>query len=251
VTTVAALPAGFRRIAHDRVASTNDEARRLAEAGAGEGLVVTGGVQSAGRGRQGRTWVSPHGNLYASFLLRPKVKPAEAGAFGFAAAVAVAETVERLAPGADAKCKWPNDVLVGGKKIAGILLESRGTPETLDWLIAGIGVNVAVAPAEAEWPATSVSALGGDPSVERALETLADRLDHWYRRWLGEGFAALRQAWLARAYALGEILKIKRNGDEREGKFVGLDPAGALVLERLDGVREALSFGEIVVATTH
>jgi BirA family biotin operon repressor/biotin-[acetyl-CoA-carboxylase] ligase len=246
VTIAAALPAGYRRIAFDRVASTNDEARRLAEAGAAEGLVVTGGIQTAGRGRQGRTWVSPHGNLYSSFLLRPNVKPAEAGAFGFGAAVAVAETVERLAHGSDAKCKWPNDVLVGGKKIAGILLESRGTPETLDWLIAGIGVNVAHGPEKATWPATSVATLGGEPSVERALETLAARLDHWYRLWLAEGFAALRQAWLARAHALGETLRIKRNGDEREGKFVGLDPSGALVLELAGGRRETISYGEVV-----
>jgi BirA family biotin operon repressor/biotin-[acetyl-CoA-carboxylase] ligase len=245
VTAPAALPAGYRRIAFDRVGSTNDEARRLAEAGAAEGIVVTGGIQTAGRGRQGRAWVSPEGNLHSSFLLRPNVKPARAGEFGFGAAVAVAETVERLATGVDAKCKWPNDVLVRGAKIAGILLESRGTPETLDWLIAGIGVNLGAAPEETAWPAASVAALGGDPSVERALETLAARLDHWYRHWLTEGFAPLRQAWLARAHALGEAIRIKRNGDEREGKFVGLDPSGALVLELAGGRRETISYGEV------
>lgn len=246
MTVPAALPAGYRRIAYDRVASTNDEARRFAEAGAAQGLVVTGGLQTAGRGRQGRTWISPHGNLYASFLLRPPVTPAQAGEFGFGAAIAVAETAEHLARGIDAKCKWPNDVLVGGKKIAGILLESRGTPETLDWLIAGIGMNVAEAPEKTAWPATSVAALGGDPSAERALETLAARLDHWYRHWLAEGFAPLRQSWLARAHALGKTVKIKRNGDEREGKFVGLDPSGALVLELPGGGRESISFGDVL-----
>lgn len=245
-TGIAALPPGYRRIAFDRVASTNDEARRRAEGGAAEGLVVTGGIQTAGRGRQGRTWVSPAGNLHASFLLRPRVKPARAGEFGFGAAVAVAEAVERAAPGAGAKCKWPNDVLVRGSKIAGILLESRGTPETLDWLIAGIGINLAAAPEHTAWPAASVAALGGNPSVERALETLAGRLDHWYRLWLAEGFAPLRQGWLARAHALGETIRIKRNGDEREGKFAGLDPGGALVLELAGGRRETISYGEVV-----
>ncbi len=246
MTLPAALPVGYRRIAFDRVASTSDEVRRLAEAGAGEGIVVTGGVQTAGRGRQGRTWVSPEGNLYASFLLRPRVGPAQAGEFGFGAAIAVAETVERRAQGAKAKCKWPNDVLVGGRKIAGILLESRGTPDKLDWLIVGIGMNVATAPEKTTWPATSTVALGGPPSVERALETLAARLDHWYRCWLAEGFAPLREAWLARAHALGETLKIRRNGDDREGKFVGLDPSGALVLELADSRRETISYGEVV-----
>lgn len=242
----ASLPAGYRRIAFDRVGSTNDEARRLAEAGASEGLVVTGEIQTAGRGRQGRSWVSPHGGLYASFLLRPTVTPARAGEFGFGAAVAVAETVERLAPGATAKCKWPNDVLVGGKKIAGILLESRGTAEKLDWLVAGIGLNVAEAPDTTAWPAASLAALGAEPSVERALEALAARLEPWYRLWLGAGFAPLREAWLARAHALGETLKIKRNGDEREGKFVGLDRSGALILELAGGRRETISYGEVV-----
>lgn len=246
MTIPAALPAGYRRIAHDRVASTNDEARRLAEAGATEGLVVTAATQSAGRGRQGRHWVSPHGNLFASFVLRPEVKPAQAGEFGFAAAIAVAETVEHLAHGVDAKCKWPNDVLVGGRKVAGILLESRGTADKLDWLVAGVGLNVATAPEGAAWPATSLAALGGDASVERSLEALAARLDHWYRRWLSEGFAPLRQGWLARAHALGAALRIRRNGNERAGKFVGLDPSGALVLELAGGVRETISYGEVV-----
>jgi BirA family biotin operon repressor/biotin-[acetyl-CoA-carboxylase] ligase len=242
----AALPLGYRRLAFDRVASTNDEARRLAEAGSGERLAVTADVQTAGRGRQGRAWVSPHGNLHVSFVLRPPVKPAEAGAFGFGVAVAVAETVERLAHGVDAKCKWPNDVLAGDKKVAGILLESRGTPEMLDWLICGIGLNVAEAPENTAWPATSLAALGADTPVERALETLVARFDHWYRHWLAEGFASLRQAWLARAHALGETLKIRRNGDEREGKFVGLDPGGALVLEHAGGRRETISYGEVL-----
>ena len=246
MSDAAALPAGYRRIAFDRVASTNDEARRFAEAGAAEGLVVTGEIQTAGRGRQGRTWVSPHGNLYASFLLHPPVKPARAGELGFGIALAVAETVDRLAPGHAARCKWPNDVLVGGQKIAGILLESRGTPETLDWLIAGTGVNVSESPDNTAWPATNIAALGGSASVEQALETLTARLDHWYRRWLAAGFAPLRDAWLARAHALGETLKLKRNGDEREGKFVGLDPSGAMVLELAGGRRETISYGEVV-----
>lgn len=247
MSEAAALPSGYRRIAFDRVASTNDEARRLAEAGAGEGLIVTGEIQTAGRGRQGRTWVSPHGGLYASFLLRPPVKPARAGELGFGAAVAVAETVERLAPGAAAKCKWPNDVLVGGRKIAGILLESRGSADRLDWLIAGIGLNVAEAPDKTAWPAASLASLGAAPSVERALEGLAARLEPWYRLWLGAGFAPLREAWLARAHALGQTLRIKRNGDEREGTFVGLDLSGALILELAGGRRETISYGEIAI----
>jgi BirA family biotin operon repressor/biotin-[acetyl-CoA-carboxylase] ligase len=242
----AALPPGYRRFAFDRVASTNDEARRLADAGAAEGLVVTGEIQTAGRGRQGRSWVSPHGNLYASFLLRPPVKPAQAAEFGFGAAVAVADAVMALAPGHHPKCKWPNDVLVEGKKIAGILLESRGTPETLDWLIAGIGLNVAAAPEKAAWPATSLATLGSAVTVEAALQVLAARLDHWYRRWRTEGFAPLRQAWLAQAHALGETLRIRRNGDEREGKFVGLDQGGALVLELSEGRRETIFYGDIL-----
>ena len=246
----AALPAGYRRIAFDRVDSTNDVARRFAEAGAGEGLAITAQRQTSGRGRQGRSWISPHGNLHATFLLRPPVRAAQAGEFGFGVAVALAETIEDLAAGCvrggEAKCKWPNDVLVAGRKIAGILMESRGTPETLDWLIAGIGVNVAEAPADTSWPATSLAALGVEPSVERTLEALARRLDRWYRRWLADGFAPLRESWLARAHALGRTFRIRRNGGEREGKFVGLDAGGALVLELPGGRRETISYGEVV-----
>ncbi|MCW5773913.1 MAG: biotin--[acetyl-CoA-carboxylase] ligase [Rhodospirillaceae bacterium] len=237
-------------MAFGTVASTNDEARRFAEAGAAEGLIVTGGEQRAGRGRQGRAWASPVGNLYLSLLLRPAVKPGTAGAFGFGVAVAVAEAVERLAPGARARCKWPNDVLVEGRKIAGILLESRGTPDRLDWLVVGIGLNVAVGPVAAAWPATTLTTLGGGGDLEAALAVLAAQLDRWYRLWRDEGFAPLRAAWLSRAHTIGETLAVRRNGGQIEGRFAGLDPAGALLLDMADGRREALSYGEIVAAET-
>jgi BirA family biotin operon repressor/biotin-[acetyl-CoA-carboxylase] ligase len=244
----AALPAGYRRIAFGRVASTNDEARRCAEAGAGEGLVVTALEQTAGRGRHGRAWESPAGNLFASFLLRPPVPPARAGEFGFGSAVAAAEAVEELVPHMRVACKWPNDVLVDGRKIAGILLESRGTPERLDWLVVGIGLNVARAPGGAGSPATSIATLGGAAGVEEALAALAGRLAHWYRCWCADGFAPLRLAWLARAHAIGETLKLRRNGTESEGRFAGLDEGGALLLDLADGRREAISYGEVVSA---
>ncbi len=248
MTAAAVLPGGYRRIAFDEVASTNDEARRFAEAGAGGGLFVTAAVQTAGRGRQGRAWASPPGNLYSSLLLKPEVAPARAGAFGFAVAVAVAETVEALAPAIRARCKWPNDVLVDGRKIAGILIESRGTTERLDWLIVGTGLNIAAGPPAASWPVTTVAALGGAPDVERALERLAARLDHWYRAWLAAGFAPLREAWLGRAHAVGDVLRVRRNGGLTEGRFAGLDLQGGLLLDLASGRRETISYGEIVVA---
>jgi BirA family biotin operon repressor/biotin-[acetyl-CoA-carboxylase] ligase len=106
---------------------------------------------------------------------------------------------------------------------------------------------VSESPENTAWPPTSIAALGGAAEVDRTLETLAARLDHWYRLWLAEGFAPLRSAWLARAHAIGETLKIQRNGDEREGKFIGLDPSGALLLELADGRHETISYGEIAV----
>lgn len=246
----AVLPEGFRRIAFDQVASTNDEARRFAEAGAAEKLVVSGAIQTAGRGRQGRAWASPRGNLYASFLLRPEIAPARAGEFGFAVAVAVAEAVDGLAPGRRARCKWPNDVLVDGRKIAGILLESRGTTQRLDWLIVGIGLNLAMGPPAASWPATTVAALGGSNDVEAALAILAARLNHWYRAWQSEGFAPVREAWLGRGHTLGETLRVRRNGGFVEGQFAGLDPQGGMLLDLASGRREIISYGEIVAAET-
>jgi BirA family biotin operon repressor/biotin-[acetyl-CoA-carboxylase] ligase len=229
-----ALPAlpDFFTLRHVAVIdSTNDEARRQAAAGAPEGMVVWADRQSGGRGRQGRAWQSPPGNLYCSFLLRPKQPLAEVAQLSFAAALSVCDAVAPLLPETmKPRCKWPNDVLVGGRKIAGILLESDATNTAVTSLIVGIGINVASHPENTETPATSLAALGATVTADAVLPGLCRSLHAWYRAWRAEGFAPLRAAWLDRAHGLGSDIRVRYGAVETRGRFVDLDPSGALVL---------------------
>ena len=140
------LPASYQLVRLDSVDSTNEEARRLAASEAAvDGTLVWALSQTAGKGRRGRAWESPGGNLYCSILLRPDCAAAKAAQLSFVAAVAVVEAVTDIAgPALEVRCKWPNDVLVGGRKISGILLESEaGAGDEVEWVVVGVGVNVA------------------------------------------------------------------------------------------------------------
>jgi BirA family transcriptional regulator, biotin operon repressor / biotin---[acetyl-CoA-carboxylase] ligase len=233
----------------DALPSTNDEAKRLAAQGTPEGTTIWADRQTAGRGRQGRAWHSPPGNLYFSILLRPDGAPAAAAQLSFAAALAVAEAVAPLlAPPLMPRCKWPNDVLVEGRKIAGILLESEAAGATVSWLVVGIGVNIKTHPAEAETPAISLDALGAAPiQPGDLLAAIRARFWPWYEVWRSRGFAPLRAAWLDRAFALGGEIRVREARRETAGRFVDLDAAGALVLENGDG-RQHISAGAVFPA---
>ena len=229
------LPPFFRLVAFDTVGSTSEEARRLAADGAPEGTLVWARAQSAGRGRRGRSWSSPPGNLYLSLLLRPDCPAAVAPQLGFATAVGLGEALDTLLP-ADAerpRFKWPNDVLVGGRKIAGILLDaSTGSNGHLDWLIIGVGVNIASFPEDTSYGATSLREAGaGAVSADEVLPVFAS---HWLRRlerWGREGFTPIRQAWLENALGLGEVIEVRLERETLTGRFVELDETGALVLD--------------------
>jgi BirA family biotin operon repressor/biotin-[acetyl-CoA-carboxylase] ligase len=248
----APLPPFFRLRHFERIDSTNDEAMRLAEAGAAEGTLIVARAQSAGRGRRGRAWISPPGNLYGSLVLRPACAVSEAAQLGFAASLAVAESAAHVLPRAvSVTCKWPNDVLVGGEKLAGILLQSRAAAggAALDWLVLGIGVNLASHPAGTEFPATSLAAAGAaEVTPETFLPILAERLLAWYAAWRAPaGFAALRDAWLARAYGLGGPIRVRLPSAEIGGRFAGLDEQGRLVLDGPAG-RQHIAAAEIFPA---
>ncbi len=233
----------FRLNALERAASTNDEARRLAGQGMGHGTVVTAREQTAGRGRRGRRWISPAGNLYASILLDPGPVAGRAAELAFVGALALREALAGLCPGPFA-CKWPNDILHDGRKIAGMLLEAA---EPL--VILGVGVNVTSAPELAEYPATSLHACGAD-WVEAAavLAAFCDRLAPWYATWRGEGFAPIRRAWLAHAIGLGGPVVVRlADRSSMEGRFGGLDERGALLLETPSGTRPVLA-GDVFFA---
>lgn len=243
------LPAGYRLAVHDSLDSTNDEAKRLAAAGAAEGTVVWALRQTAGRGRQGRGWVSPPGNLYCSLVLRPDETPAIAAQLAFVAALALGDAFDGLLPaGVEMRYKWPNDVLLDGRKVAGILLESAGVSETgLDWLVVGCGLNISVFPEATEgFPATSLVAAGARRVTPAdMLARFVAGFDVWCGRWRADGLDAVREAWLARAARLGEDIVVRMPDHRLEGRFAGLDGTGALIIDLAGGGRRTVTAGDV------
>ena len=235
--SVPVLPAGWRLDARVTVGSTNEEAKRLALAGAPEFTLIWALEQTSGRGRRGRSWSSPRGNLYLSLVLRPEVAAGEAAQIGFLAAVALAETLRPLLPpGAEIAQKWPNDVLVGRRKVSGILPEAlAGEGGRLEALILGIGVNVVSHPEGTAWPATDLASEGTEVALEPLLERLASALDRWIVLWRREGFEPVRARWMALALARGERMELRLEGHSLAGRFIEIDAEGALVLAPVDG----------------
>ena len=185
------LPDSYRLVSRETVGSTNDEATRLARSGAEQGTLVWALEQTAGRGRRGRAWSSPRGNLYASLVLRPPCQLEHAAQLGFVAALAVGDALAALVPGLrEPALKWPNDVLVGGRKIAGVLLESEiGDGGNLAFLIVGVGINLVSAPTDSEFPATSVLGEGHRPPEPAAmLEAFAPHFELMGAMLAGGGF---------------------------------------------------------------
>lgn len=240
------LPPFYRLVAHERMASTSDEAKALGQRGEPAGTLVWTRAQTAGRGRQGRQWVSPAGNFYASVILRPAVPVATAAQLGFVAALAIVDACLALAPGAAISLKWPNDVLLNGRKLAGLLLEAQSRGDgVLDWLVLGIGINVSTYPVEVEYPATALAATGADVGAEAVLGALAPSFLARYERWReGAGFATIRADWLARAQGLNQPIRVRLPGETRAGVFAGLDSDGALLLETGTG-RQRIAAGEV------
>jgi BirA family biotin operon repressor/biotin-[acetyl-CoA-carboxylase] ligase len=244
------LPEGFRLHRFATLGSTNDEAKALARAGAPEGTLVWADEQTAGRGRRGRTWLSPPGNLYLSLVLRPEGAPARAAQLGFVAALGLGDALAALAgPALKLRYKWPNDLLVNGRKLAGILLESENAAgDRVDFVVAGIGVNIVAAPEDVEFPATSLAAegvAGVTPAV--LLGGFVRHFETWAGRWREAGFAPVRAAWLKRASGLGEPIRVRLERSTLCGRFLDLDDDGALVLDGEQG-RRRIAAGEVFPA---
>jgi len=240
VTFSPVLPDGWTLVALPSVGSTNDEAARLAEAGATEGTVVWSREQTGGRGRRGRSWASPVGNLYSSTILRPDCPAMRAAELGFVAALAVADMVPS---GRAVRVKWPNDVLVDGGKVAGILPESSIAADgKAEHVVLGIGVNVGFAPnlPEMRYPG---ACLGG--TVEAALEALTAALARRMVQWRRDGFPAVRAEWLAKAGPLGLEVDVKLGDELVRGRFAGMDSEGALLLDTEAGPRRIVA-GELL-----
>ncbi|MBL8700476.1 MAG: biotin--[acetyl-CoA-carboxylase] ligase [Alphaproteobacteria bacterium] len=241
------LPPAFRLVALGTVVSTNDEAKRLLRDGAEEGTLVWAQAQSGGRGRDGRSWSSPAGNLYASLILRPEGPPGDVAQLGFVTALAIGSGIGGFLPPLVALTnKWPNDVLLDGRKVSGILLESEGVrSDGVDGVVLGFGVNVAACPAETRVPATSLAALAGEAiAPARVLEAIARHLQSWIRRWVEDGFEPVRQAWMSRAHALGQPISVRLPRETLEGVFAGIDARGMLQLDMPMG-RRLVSAGDV------
>lgn len=230
--------------------STNVRARQLGEDGAADGTVIIADRQSAGRGRLGRRWESPTGvNLYASILLRPAIPVQQAPQLTFLSAVAVAETLSQLYQ-LPAHVKWPNDILVNGKKIAGLLNEMNAETEQIHFVILGVGVNLNMTsdqfPAELNYPATSVFLESGR-KVDRAafIRVFLEKLDIYYAEFLVEGFVPIRRRWESLCELMNALVRVDLNPGLVEGTVVGLDSDGALRLQQTDGRIERILAGDV------
>jgi BirA family biotin operon repressor/biotin-[acetyl-CoA-carboxylase] ligase len=242
------LPPAYRLVALDTVDSTNSEAWRRAEQGAEDGTLVWAREQTEARGRRGRRWVSGSGNLFFSLVLRPECSPHEAAQLGFAAALALGDAIGSVAPPMiEVRYKWPNDVLLNDRKGAGILMESKMRGDGVEWVILGIGVNLCSHPEDLDPPATSLYFEGCPSSVAPVdlLESFTRHFMTWVNRWLDDGFAPIRQAWLSHARGLGEAIRVNLPKETLDGRFKDLDADGTLVLEQPDGRIRKIAAGDV------
>ena len=215
--------------------STNEEAFRLGVAGAPEGTVVLADSQTKGRGRMQRVWHSPAAaNIYTSLILRPHLPPTAAPQISLAAGVAVAELLEQYCPGR-VELKWPNDVLINGKKICGILAQMKTAAENVDFVVVGIGINVNMTkqhfPAEILEIATSlISETGREFSRQDLIIELYENFAKWYKKLLQNGFAVIKEKWLSLAPMIGQDVQIIFLNEKVAGKAIDLDEDGSLII---------------------
>jgi BirA family biotin operon repressor/biotin-[acetyl-CoA-carboxylase] ligase len=243
------LRIGSTIICYRQTASTNTEAFRLAEEGAREGTVVIADCQTCGKGRLGRSWESPPGvNLYCSVVLRPPVLPTQAFHLTFLSAVAVARAVEettQLAP----SIKWPNDLLLNGRKVAGLLNEMSAETDRVNFVVLGIGVNLNMRveqfPAGLGYPATSLLLEGREVDRTAFARALLRALDGMYDDYLRHGYAPVREEWLSRCGIVGRRVRVAVPACDQTGIMEGIDDNGALLLRLDDGSLERVYAGDV------
>jgi BirA family transcriptional regulator, biotin operon repressor / biotin---[acetyl-CoA-carboxylase] ligase len=251
-----AISAGYRIAAFDSVGSTNAEAMARARDGEyGPTWFVTS-EQTAGRGRRQRPWVAPRGNLASSILEVIDVSPAVAATLGFAAGVALETALQRVSVEASLRSagsddmkyslKWPNDVLAGRRKLAGILLEAEAVPGGRLAVVVGIGTNVVAAPEGTPTPATSLAKLGVQVGAEDLFAELSDAWAGYRGIWdNGRGFGEIRRLWLERAAGLGQPVAVQTGTASVEGTFDTIDEQGCLIVRKADGHLVPISAGDV------
>ncbi|MDR3470931.1 MAG: biotin--[acetyl-CoA-carboxylase] ligase [Devosia sp.] len=265
----AARAAGYRLASFDDVGSTNTEALAAATAGDPGGIWFAARQQTAGRGRRGRPWQNPYGNLAASLLIVPEADPAVAATLGFVAGVALNQALGRILPaglvrigidGADGEIdgsharialKWPNDVLADGAKLAGILLEAQKRPDGRHAIVIGIGVNVVAAPQGLPYPAVSLADLGASLDAAGVFEALSDAWVESFSLWRdGHGIAAVLAQWRGAAAGIGAPVAVSSNAGVVRGIFETIDEAGRLIVRAEDRRLIAISAGDVHFGAT-
>jgi BirA family transcriptional regulator, biotin operon repressor / biotin---[acetyl-CoA-carboxylase] ligase len=233
--------------------STNSEAMRLAGEGAASGTWVIADRQTAGRGRSGRPWQSPEGNLHASLILRDVFPLEKAAQLALVSGVAVhaALTAAVAALGARLELKWPNDVLYDRRKLGGILVESSvARREEGALAVVGIGLNLRHHPDLADKPATALAVHGASIAPLNFLPSLDQSMQEWIATWAcGAGFQAVREAWLQRSLPLGTALAVHSGQGTVGGRFAGLDGDGALLLAGPSGALQTVTFGDVAFSS--
>ncbi|GBR14743.1 biotin--[acetyl-CoA-carboxylase] ligase [Gluconobacter frateurii] len=232
---------------YETLGSTSDLLKEKAEAGAQEKLAIQAFAQTSGRGTRGRSWVDPGGNLAISLLFRPEKSTDFLAAIPFLTALSLYETARQFSSGeADFMLKWPNDLLLSERKMAGVLIEAGGSADH-KWVVVGIGANLRQAPQieGRKLSALSEVAVVPDPAVFGRSLTL--QMDHWISIWEAQGFAPIREAWLERAHPVGRHLAVQRGETYISGSFSGLDEQGRLFLALPNGETIPVVTGDILL----
>ena len=260
-----AVSRGYRLMGYDSIGSTNSEAARAALAGDVGDVWFCALQQTAGRGRRGRQWHSAPGNLAASLIVVPHTDPAIAATLGFVAGVALNRALQQVVPAAKPKVgidgadspggrialKWPNDVLIDGAKLAGILLEAQKRPDGGLAVVIGIGVNVVAAPKGLPYPATSLHGLGVDASAASMFEALSENWVDCIEIWNnGRGIGDILALWRSAASGIGAEVAVSRDGDVVRGIFETIDEAGRLIVRANDNRRIAITAGDVHFGAT-
>ena len=255
-----AIAAGYRLAAFDSIGSTNAEALTRARDGEAGPIWFVTTEQTAGRGRRHRPWIAPRGNLASSILEVLDVAPSVAATLGFAAGLALEAALWRLSAEAIARSagldlnyrlKWPNDVLAGSRKLAGILLEAETGPDGRLAVVVGIGTNIIAAPEATPYPTPCLRTLGLAVTAEELFCALSDCWADYRGIWdNGRGFGEIREKWLLRAAGLGEPVSIKSGTSSVEGIFDTIDEAGCLIVRTPDGKRVPISAGDVYFKST-
>jgi BirA family biotin operon repressor/biotin-[acetyl-CoA-carboxylase] ligase len=251
-----AVSAGYRLAAFDHIGSTNAEAISRAREGERGPIWFVTSEQTAGRGRRHRPWIAPRGNLASSILEVIDVSPAVAATLGFAAGLALEAALQKVSIEASLRSagsddmkfslKWPNDVLAGRQKLAGILLEAEAVAEERLAVVVGIGTNVVAAPEGTPTPATSLAALGVHIGPEELFATLSDAWAEFRGIWdRGRGFGEIRRLWLERAAGLGQPVAVRTSGAAVEGTFDTIDETGCLIVRTSGGQLVPVSAGDV------